>query len=141
MIGAFGAMSSFMSFSAVMLVFVLVTGVVWALDKWLLAGKREPGAEPNHFVDYSRGFFPVILVVFLLRSFVAEPFQIPSSSMRPGLVVGDFILVNKFTYGLRVPVLNTVFLPVSKVEHGDVVVFNFPPNPKVNYIKRVIGLA
>ena len=140
-IGAFGAMSSFMSFSAVMLVFVLVTGVVWALDKWLLAGKRGPGAEPNHFVDYSRGFFPVILVVFLLRSFVAEPFQIPSSSMRPGLVVGDFILVNKFTYGLRVPVLNTVFLPVSKVEHGDVVVFNFPPNPKVNYIKRVIGLA
>jgi len=138
-IGGFGLLSSYMSFTAVMLVFVLVTGVVWALDKWLLEKKRAQPA--GHFVEYSRGFFPVILVVFLLRSFLVEPFQIPSSSMRPGLVVGDFILVNKFTYGVRVPVLNNVFIPVGKVERGDVVVFNYPVNPKVNYIKRVIGLA
>ena len=140
-IGGFGLLSSYMSFTAVMLVFVLITGVVWALDKWLLAKKRAAsGAQPGHFVDYSRGFFPVILVVFVLRSFLVEPFQIPSSSMRPGLVVGDFILVNKFTYGIRVPVLNNVLIPVNKVEHGDVVVFNYPPEPKINYIKRVIGL-
>lgn len=138
-IGGFGLLSNYMSFTAVMLVFVLVTGVVWALDKFVLAKKRA--GEAGHFVEYSRGFFPVILVVFLLRSFLVEPFQIPSSSMRPGLVVGDFILVNKFAYGIRVPVLNNVIVPVGKVSRGDVVVFNYPPNPKVNYIKRVIGVA
>ncbi|WP_199225869.1 MULTISPECIES: signal peptidase I [Chromobacterium] len=140
LIGGFGLLSNYMSFTAVMLVFVLITGAVWLADKLVLAKRRAAETPAGHFVDYSRGFFPVILVVFLLRSFIAEPFQIPSSSMRPGLVVGDFILVNKFTYGLRVPVLNTVFAPVDKVERGDVVVFNFPPNPKVNYIKRAIGL-
>ncbi|MCS3806445.1 signal peptidase I [Chromobacterium alkanivorans] len=140
LIGGFGLLSNYMSFTAVMLVFVLITGAVWLADKLVLAKRRVAETQAGHFVDYSRGFFPVILVVFLLRSFIAEPFQIPSSSMRPGLVVGDFILVNKFTYGLRVPVLNTVFAPVDKVERGDVVVFNFPPNPKVNYIKRAIGL-
>lgn len=138
-IGGFGLLSNYMSFTAVMLVFVLVTGVVWALDKFVLAKKRA--GEAGHFVEYSRGFFPVILVVFLLRSFLVEPFQSPSSSMRPGLVVGDFILVNKFAYGIRVPVLNNVIVPVGKVSRGDVVVFNYPPNPKVNYIKRVIGVA
>ncbi|MDE1712132.1 signal peptidase I, partial (plasmid) [Chromobacterium amazonense] len=123
-IGGFGFLSNYMSFTAVMLVFVLITGAVWALDKWLLAKKRAAsGAEAGHFVDYSRGFFPVILVVFVLRSFLVEPFQIPSSSMRPGLVVGDFILVNKFAYGIRVPVLNNVLIPVGQVQHGDVVVF------------------
>lgn len=140
-IGVFGALSNFMSFPAVMLIFVLVTGVVWLADKLVLSAKRSTSGEaPSHFVDYSRGFFPVILVVFVLRSFLAEPFQIPSSSMRPGLIVGDFILVNKFTYGIRMPLLNNVLIPVGKVQRGDVVVFNYPPNPKVNYIKRVIGL-
>jgi signal peptidase I len=140
-IGVFGILSEYMSFTATMLIFVVLTGLISALDHWILARKRrqQPG-EPNVLIDYSRGFFPVILVVFLLRSFLVEPFTIPSSSMRPGLVVGDFILVNKFTYGIRIPVLNTVLIPVNKVERGDVVVFNFPPNPRVNYIKRVIGL-
>lgn len=140
-IGVFGVLSDYMSFTAVMLLFVLATGLVAGCDRFVLAPRRRAAAtEPGVLVEYSRGFFPVILVVFLLRSFLAEPFTIPSSSMRPGLVVGDFILVNKFTYGLRVPVLNTVAIPVGKVARGDVVVFNFPPNPKVNYIKRVIGL-
>src|SRR5689334_23325886 len=84
-VGGFGILSSSMSFTAVMLVFVLITGVVWALDKLLLAKKRMAEArEVGHFVDYARGFFPVIFVVFMLRSFLVEPFQIPSSSMRPG---------------------------------------------------------
>lgn len=141
LIGGFGVLSNFMSFTAVMLVFVLISGAVWALDKLVLARKRvAEGGEAGVFVEYSRGFFPVLFVVFVLRSFLVEPFQIPSSSMRPGLVVGDFILVNKFTYGIRVPVLNNVLIPVHKVERGDVVVFNYPPNPKINYIKRAIGL-
>jgi len=141
-IGVFGILSDYMSFTAVMLVFVLITGLVWGLDKWVLAKKRAGAGldEPGHLVDYARGFFPVILAVFLLRSFLVEPFQIPSSSMRPGLVVGDFLLVNKFTYGIRMPVLNNVVIPVHKVERGDVMVFNYPANPKINYIKRTIGL-
>ncbi|SCK23298.1 signal peptidase I [Vogesella sp. LIG4] len=137
--GVFGLLSDYMSFGAVMLIIVLVTGVIWALDKWLLARKRAPGERAPHYIDFPRGFFPIIAVVFLLRSFVAEPFQIPSSSMRPGLVVGDFILVNKFNYGLRVPVGNQVMLPMGKVQSGDVVVFNYPENERINFIKRVIG--
>jgi signal peptidase I len=139
-IGVFGLLSDYMNFGTVMLIFVLATGLIAALDRWVLARKRDAGEPAGVLVDYSRGFFPVILAVFVLRSFLAEPFTIPSSSMRPGLSVGDFILVNKFTYGIRIPVLNTVLIPVHKVERGDVAVFNFPPNPKVNYIKRVIGL-
>lgn len=139
-VGAFGVLSDYMSFTAVMLIIVVVSGVGYALEKLVLAKRRATGAEPGHFIDYSVGFFPVILVVFLLRSFLVEPFQIPSSSMRPGLVVGDFILVNKYTYGIRMPVLNNVLVPVNKVERGDVVVFNWPVNPRINYIKRVIGL-
>ncbi|WP_174874592.1 signal peptidase I [Vogesella oryzae] len=137
--GAFGLLSGYMSFGSVMLIIVLVTGIIWALDKWLLAKKRPPGERAPHYIDFPRGFFPIIAVVFLLRSFVAEPFQIPSSSMRPGLVVGDFILVNKFDYGLRLPVTNQVVVPVGKVERGDVVVFNYPEDEKINFIKRVIG--
>ncbi|MFC3532387.1 signal peptidase I [Vogesella facilis] len=137
--GAFGLLSGYMSFGTVMLIIVLITGAIWAADKWLLARKRAAGERAPHYIDFPRGFFPIIAVVFLLRSFVAEPFQIPSSSMRPGLVVGDFILVNKFNYGLRLPVSNQVMLPVGKVERGDVVVFNYPEDEKINFIKRVIG--
>ena len=101
-IGLFGLMADYTSFSNVMLVFVVVTGLIAALDFLVLAPRRRvKPAEPNVLVDYSRGFFPVILAVFLLRSFLVEPFTIPSSSMRPGLSVGDFIVVNKFTYGIR----------------------------------------
>jgi len=140
-IGLFGLMADYTSFSNVMLVFVVVTGLIAALDFLVLAPRRRvKPAEPNVLVDYSRGFFPVILAVFLLRSFLVEPFTIPSSSMRPGLSVGDFIVVNKFTYGIRMPVTNTVVIPVNKVARGDVVVFNYPYDPKINYIKRVIGL-
>ncbi len=139
-LGVFGVLAQVMSFTAVMLVFVLVTGLATAFNRFVLAPKRAAGATESSFIEYSRGFFPIILVVFLLRSFLAEPFQIPSSSMRPGLVVGDFILVNKFAYGIRTPVINNVAIPVGQVQRGDVVVFNFPPNPQVNFIKRAIGL-
>lgn len=139
MVGVFGLLSFVMSFTAVLLIFVLFTGIVWLVHKGRL--KKDPiHQDTAHFTDYMSGFFPIILAVFVLRSFVVEPFQIPSSSMRPGLVVGDFILVNKFSYGLRTPVINNVLIPIGKVERGDVVVFNYPENPSENFIKRTIGV-
>ncbi|MBP6562029.1 MAG: signal peptidase I [Neisseriaceae bacterium] len=140
LVGVFITLAYFMSFTAVLLIFVLVTGVVWFYDRAQVKKNAAAAGERHHAVDYLRGFFPVIFVVFVLRSFVAEPFQIPSSSMRPGLVVGDFILVNKFVYGLRLPVANNVIVPIGEVERGDVAVFNYPRDPSINYIKRIIGV-
>jgi signal peptidase I len=91
-------------------------------------------------LEYSASFFPVILVVFVVRSFVVEPFKIPSGSMVPTLLVGDFILVNKFEYGIRLPITNTKITEGRPVERGDVVVFRYPKDESVDYIKRVIGL-
>lgn len=91
-------------------------------------------------MDYARSFLPVLLLVFLLRGFVAEPFRIPSGSMLPTLEIGDFILVNKFNYGIRLPITHSKIISVNEPERGDVVVFRFPPNPTQNYIKRLIGL-
>jgi signal peptidase I len=100
------------------------------------AALREPG-----WVEYSKAFFPVLLVVFLLRSFLAEPFKIPSSSMRPTLEVGDFILVNKFIYGIRLPIFEQKIIPLGDPHRGDVVVFRYPVNPSQDFIKRVIGVG
>lgn len=144
MVGVFGLLSAAMSFTAVLLVFVLFTGAVWfwhKLQSRSVPEVAEKMRDDNHFRDYMSGFFPIILAVFILRTFIVEPFQIPSSSMRPGLVVGDFILVKKYSYGIRVPVLNSVLVPTGQVERGDVVVFNYPENPSVNYIKRAVGVG
>src|SRR3954454_20015490 len=97
---------------------------------------REPG-----WVEYSKAFFPVLLIVFVLRSFLAEPFKIPSSSMRPTLEVGDFILVNKFVYGIRLPVIEQKIIPLGDPSRGDVVVFRYPLNPSQDFIKRVVGVG
>ncbi len=99
--------------------------------------KRQP--EP-WYLDYARSFFPVLLLVFLLRGFVAEPFRIPSGSMLPTLEIGDFILVNKFTYGLRLPITHTKIFPINEPDRGDIIVFRYPPQPSQNYIKRLVGL-
>jgi signal peptidase I len=151
-----------LDFALLLVVLTAVTGVVWLLDRLLLAGARARRAaalesmagltqeerdararnalqEPVA-VEYARSFFPVLLLILLFRSFVAEPFKIPSGSMMPTLLVGDFILVNKFAYGLRLPVLNTKIVSVGEPERGDVFVFRFPENPKEDYIKRVVGL-
>lgn len=116
----------------------LVTGVAWLVYR-LLKGKTELSERPG-YIEYARSFFPIFLVVLLLRAFVAEPFRIPSGSMMPTLLVGDFILVNKFTYGLRMPVTKTKLVEVNEPERGDVVVFRWPVNPRLDYIKRLVGL-
>ncbi|MBU2894442.1 signal peptidase I [Colwellia sp. D2M02] len=151
-------------FSIILVVVTLVTGIVWCLDKFHLAPKRQQKAisaqenakalsgaeltpealatitEPSGLVDTAVQVFPVIAFVLVLRSFLYEPFQIPSGSMMPTLLDGDFILVNKFTYGLRDPVKRHKFIENNLPEHGDVVVFKYPEDPRVDYIKRVIGL-
>lgn len=148
---------------------VFITGLIWIYDALVLARPRKEklaavdsqfnslsletteqktayeeakakAAREPVLVEYSKSFFPVLFIVFFFRSFLIEPFQIPSGSMIPTLKIGDFILVNKFTYGIRLPVLNTEVIPVNKPKRGDVMVF-FPPHaPDTYYIKRVIGL-
>lgn len=129
-----------MMFALFMLTILALTGFIWLLDIFVLRKRRAEGAGEPLVVEYSKSFFPVILVVFLIRSFVVEPFKIPSGSMMPTLLAGDFILVNKFAYGLRVPILNNTFLEIGKPKRGDVIVFHYPPDPSIDYIKRVIGL-
>ncbi len=146
-----------MDFSLILFLLVCATGLIWALDRWIWADARNRAAEAARraggneetvrrtyrepvVVEYARAFFPVILVVFLLRSFIVEPFRIPSGSMLPSLFIGDFILVNKFDYGIRLPLVNTKIIDIGAPTRGDVAVFRFPGDPSVNYIKRVVGV-
>lgn len=139
-LGLAGVYFSVIGFPLFMLLMLLLTGLIWLVDYLFFEKKRVKSTTEPTAVEYAKSFFPVILLVFVIRSFIAEPFKIPSGSMNPTLLAGDYILVNKFTYGLRVPVLNSVFFGVSEPKYGDVMVFHFPPNPKIDYIKRVIGL-
>ena len=146
-------------FPALLVAATFFTGFAWAIDALILAPQRrrkvaalvERGAAPDSgqvvttlkestFVEYCKSFFPVILAVLLLRSFLVEPFRIPSNSMMPTLLTGDFILVNKFSYGIRLPVLNSKIISMGEPERGDVVVFRYPKDPSIDYIKRVVGL-
>jgi signal peptidase I len=132
-------------FPAFLVLATFVTGFVWLMDVVFFAPKRRAGdvdgkAREPLLVEYARSFFPIILAVLVLRSFLVEPFRIPSGSMMPTLLVGDFILVNKFSYGLRLPVINKKVIELGEPERGDVVVFKYPRDPSVDYIKRVVGL-
>jgi signal peptidase I len=147
-------------FSIFLVIITAITGIVWLADKFYLAPQRQLKLadaqaqcasplsekimakliEPSALVDTSVQIFPVIAFVLILRSFIYEPFQIPSGSMMPTLLDGDFILVNKFNYGLRDPVVRNKFFQVGLPERGDVVVFKYPRDPQIDYIKRVIGL-
>lgn len=135
-------------FGLVLVVATLVTGVIWALDSLLFAKARREEAmaagdtkvRDPILVDYSKSFFPIILGVLLLRSFLYEPFRIPSGSMIPTLLEGDFILVNKFAYGVRLPVVNTKIIDTGAPQRGEVVVFRWPGDNRTPFIKRVVGL-
>lgn len=127
-------------FALFMVVILAVTGLIWLLDILVLKKRRPAGKADPVLVEYSKSFFPVILVVFMIRSFVVEPFKIPSASMMPTLIAGDFILVNKFIYGLRVPILNNTFLEIRHPQRGEVFVFHYPKDPSIDYIKRVVGV-
>lgn len=138
-------------FEAILTLATAFTGIVWLVDALWFAKRRRTAVQAEAaeapvkarepiLVDYSKSFFPVILLVLLLRSFLAEPFHIPSSSMVPTLLVGDFILVNKYDYGIRLPVLHTKVINVGEPKRGDVVVFRYPGDTSVDYIKRIVGL-
>jgi len=126
-------------FSIILLSAVATSGLIALFDIVFLRAKRRGAPDPV-IVSYARSLFPVLLAVLVFRSFVFEPFRIPSGSMMPGLLDGDFILVSKFSYGLRLPLLNTELVPVGEPRRGDVVVFRAPSNPSVNLIKRLVGL-
>ncbi|MCE0493418.1 signal peptidase I [Vibrio salinus] len=147
------------TFSLILVIITLVTGVIWALEKWVWSKKKkqklaEIEAQTNGLdsatkekimrqswmVENSVSIFPVIAIVLIVRSFIYEPFQIPSGSMMPTLLVGDFILVEKYAYGLKDPVMHKQIVNVGDPKRGDIVVFRYPPNPSIDYIKRVVGL-
>jgi signal peptidase I len=148
-----------LNFPLLLVIAVAVCGVLALVDLVLFAPRRRAAisayqgsvsdADPEVLeklnkepvlVEYGKSFFPVLFIVLVLRSFLVEPFQIPSGSMKPTLEVGDFILVNKFAYGIRLPVLDTKVIPVGDPQRGDVMVFRYPSDPNINYIKRVVGV-
>ena len=141
-----------LDFELILVLATAISGLIWAIDAVFFAGgrrarsmaqsrgSRDDAIPDPTLVEYARSFFPVLLIVLVLRSFLAEPFRIPSESMLPTLEVGDFIVVNKFSYGVRLPVTHTEVIEMGRPERGDVVVFRYPRKPSVNYIKRVIGV-
>ncbi len=148
-----------LNFPLLLVIAVFVCGLLGLLDLVFLAPRRRAAiasyegsvGEPDRMVveklnkepmlvEYGKSFFPVLFIVLVLRSFLVEPFQIPSGSMKPTLDVGDFILVNKFSYGIRLPVIDRKVIEVGDPQRGDVMVFRYPSDPNVNYIKRVVGL-
>ena len=129
----------------VLVVLTFVSGVIVLFNRFYYAKTQEATNEPGNaaidtVIEYARSFFPVLLFVLVIRSFIFEPFRIPSGSMMPTLIQGDFIFVKKYSYGLRWPVIEKKFIETGSPERGDVVVFRLPSNTKINYIKRVVGL-
>lgn len=136
--------SWYFNFELILFYATLITGVITLADIFFFAPRRKKRAQEKQklplIIDYARSFFPVLLIVFLLRSFLAEPFRIPTGSLEPTLLTGDFILVNKFDYGVRLPVIHKKIWGKGEPKRGDIMVFRWPPNPSYNFIKRVIGL-
>ena len=132
-------------FALILVLLTFISGIIWLGDILFFAPARQKSdqsesvAEPI-IVEYARSFFPIFLLVLILRSFIVEPFKIPSGSMMPTLLIGDFILVNKYDYGIRLPVLNTKIIDNGTPQRGDIVVFRYPDDPSIPFIKRIVGL-
>ncbi len=129
-----------MNFALILFVLLLFTGAFALADGVYFSKQRRKDDKEPWWIEYPKSFFPVILIVFLLRSFLVEPFKIPTGSMVPTLLVGDFILVSKFAYGIRLPLVNKKIIGIGDPHRGDVMVFRFPEDPSIDYIKRVVGV-
>src|ERR1044072_8003005 len=129
-----------MNFALILFVLLVITGAFALADAVYFSKQRRKDDKEPWWIEYPKSFFPVILIVFLLRSFLVEPFKIPSGSMLPTLLIGDFILVNKFTHGIRRPSANVKVIDVNQPQRGEVMVFRYPENPSLDYIKRVVGV-
>ncbi|MEE9575019.1 MAG: signal peptidase I, partial [Gammaproteobacteria bacterium] len=131
-------------FSAVLVILTSASGLIWLFGVLFFVDKNNKDENGElvlpAVVDFARSFFPIFLIVLILRSFIVEPFKIPSASMMPTLLIGDFILVNKYDYGIRLPVLNIKIVDNKTPERGDIVVFRYPKDPSIPFIKRVVGL-
>lgn len=129
-----------MNFALILFLLSLISGVIYIFDVVYWSKKRAANVKAGWLIEYSRSFFPVFFTVFLLRSFLIEPFRIPSGSLVPTLLVGDFIAVNKFAYGIRLPILEKKIIPLASPKIGEIAIFRWPPNPKYDFIKRVVGI-
>lgn len=129
------------NFPLVLTLAVVVSGFIYLLDICVLAKRRQAkGLALPSWVEHAKSFFPVLLLVLVIRSFIAQPFHVPSGSLEPTVLPGDFVLTNQFTYGLRLPVLNTKIISIHEPKRGDIAVFRWPVNPQVDLVKRVVGL-
>ena len=129
-----------MIFALVLMISTLITGLIYLFDLSFKFSNQYNNNAVSKIIKVAKEFFPILLLVFVIRTFIVEPFKIPSGSMMPTLIAGDFIAVNKFTYGLRLPVFNKLIFETGSPQRGDVFVFHYPKDPSIDYIKRVIGL-
>ena len=129
-----------MIFAIILMSVTVFTGIITLFDCIYFKKRRLKKAKEPFLIEYSKSFFPILLIVFVIRSFIVEPFKIPSGSMMPTLISGDFIAVNKFSYGIRLPVWNKTLISLGSPSRGDVFVFHYPKKPSIDYIKRVVGL-
>jgi signal peptidase I len=128
------------NFPLILVILTVVSGLIWLIDMLFFARRRKAEAKKMPvLIDYARSFFPILLVVLIIRSFIIQPFRVPTGSLEPTILPNEFVLVNQFAYGLRLPAINTKVFNVGEPKKGDIVVFRFPPNPKVDFIKRVVG--
>jgi len=128
-----------LNFPLILVILTAVSGLIALFDILFLAKKRKDKKMPV-IIDYARSFFPVFLIVLVIRSFVVQPYRVPTGSLEPSVLPNDFIVVSQFAYGLRLPVLNTKVLNIGKPKRGDIAVFRFPARPSVDFVKRVIGV-